>query len=210
MYDSLQGVYRATLFVAPVVEVDLPDRTHLGRWGPSPRCYTMGHLVRPRSSSRNAQLMGKRKKDKNMLKEMDGKKILRYDQIWFELRWYIVSSIYCGFRRKNSYVEASTANSHWSLWRSFPPSARQRLFWQNWAFVGRSWWEWLKCFLMCCFGVCFILFHHYKAYLALQPAVPSWFIHPFRPISFRDGPAHSLGKHNFLPAQGFPRMLAWP
>lgn len=183
MYDSLQGVLPRDAF-----------RGAAGRgrstWSNSPGAlrafapvlYAMGHLVRPRSSSRNAQLMGKRKKRQKHF-ERDGWE--EDFEIWSDMIWapMIYSFFHILWFPPQELVRGSQhCQQPLVTVRSFPPSARQRLFWQNWAFVGRSWWEWLKCFLMCCFGVCFIT---KKTYLALQPAVPSCFIHPFRPISWQ-------------------------
>ena len=81
MYDSLQGVLprdafrgaggrgRSTWSNSPGALRAFAPVLHHGPFG-SP-----SELI-----AQLAQLMGKEKKDKNMLKEMDGKKILRYDQ----------------------------------------------------------------------------------------------------------------------------------
>ena len=109
----------------------IPDRSHLGCWGPSPRCYTMGHLVRPpelffaMNKSWEAGKTAEKHASSFWIKWMGSRLwhfeiMIRYDQIWFELRSYIVffQKTWWFPPQPNSYVEASTANSHWSLWKN--------------------------------------------------------------------------------------------
>lgn len=205
MYDSLQGVYHATLFVAPVVEVDLPDRTHLGRWGPSPRCYTMGHLVRPRSSSRNAQLMGKRKKIQKHV-ERDGWE--EDFEIWSDMMWapMIYSFFHILWFPPQELVRGSQHCQQPLVTVEIVPAicTTEAVL----AKLGLCWAELVGMAQMFSDVLFWSMFHIVSSLQSLPgPAACSSKL-VYTPIQTNF--AHSLGKHDFLPAQGFPRMLAWP